>query len=94
LPIELAELYPEWLARAKPRLPAMWKRTAELSDRGLGEGLVGFCPGRALVNLAGLSFPLVAFVAAMAAGMSACDFWQDGRVGMQAARKAVAASDG
>jgi uncharacterized membrane protein YedE/YeeE len=61
---------------------------------GIGWGLVGFCPGPALVNLAGLSFPVVAFVAAMAAGMSAYDFWQDGRAGMQAARKAVAASDG
>jgi uncharacterized membrane protein YedE/YeeE len=61
---------------------------------GIGWGLVGFCPGPALVNLAGLSFPVVAFVAAMAAGMSAYDFWQESRVGLQAAPKAAAAGDG
>ncbi|MFN5672060.1 DUF6691 family protein [Bradyrhizobium sp.] len=32
-------------------------------------GLGGICPGPALVNLAGLSLPIVAFVAAMLAGM-------------------------
>ena len=43
---------------------------------GIGWGLVGFCPGPALVNLAGLSLPVVAFVAAMAVGMVGYDAWQ------------------
>jgi hypothetical protein len=36
---------------------------------GTGWGLVGICPGPALVNLAGLSAPILVFVVAMAAGM-------------------------
>ncbi len=36
---------------------------------GIGWGLVGICPGPALVNLAGLSLPMVVFVATMALGM-------------------------
>jgi hypothetical protein len=36
---------------------------------GIGWGLVGICPGPALVNLAGFSLPIVIFVAAMAIGM-------------------------
>ncbi|MBU6458126.1 MAG: YeeE/YedE family protein [Bradyrhizobium sp.] len=36
---------------------------------GLGWGLVGICPGPALVNLAGFSLPIVVFVVAMALGM-------------------------
>jgi len=36
---------------------------------GIGWGLVGICPGPALVNLAGVSLPIVVFVAAMAVGM-------------------------
>lgn len=42
---------------------------------GIGWGLVGLCPGPALVNLAGLSLPVIVFVAAMAAGMLGADFW-------------------
>ncbi|MGL5167959.1 MAG: DUF6691 family protein [Afipia sp.] len=42
---------------------------------GIGWGLVGLCPGPALVNLASLSFPVVAFVAAMAIGMIGHDVW-------------------
>jgi len=42
---------------------------------GIGWGLVGLCPGPALVNLAGLSVPVIAFVAAMAAGMIGHDAW-------------------
>ncbi len=42
---------------------------------GIGWGLVGLCPGPALVNLASLSFPVIAFVVAMAAGMIGCDAW-------------------
>ena len=36
---------------------------------GIGWGLVGICPGPALVNLAGLSIPIVVFVIAMVLGM-------------------------
>ena len=36
---------------------------------GVGWGLVGICPGPALVNLAGLSLPIVVFVGAMVIGM-------------------------
>ncbi len=36
---------------------------------GIGWGLAGICPGPALVNLAGLSLPIVVFVATMIAGM-------------------------
>jgi len=36
---------------------------------GIGWGLVGICPGPALVNLAGWSQPILVFVAAMALGM-------------------------
>jgi uncharacterized membrane protein YedE/YeeE len=42
---------------------------------GLGWGLVGLCPGPALVNLVTLSPPLIVFVVAMAAGMIAHDQW-------------------
>lgn len=42
---------------------------------GIGWGLVGLCPGPALVNLAGLSLPVIVFVAAMAAGMIGYDVW-------------------
>lgn len=42
---------------------------------GVGWGLVGLCPGPALVNLAGLSLPVIVFVAAMAAGMIGFDAW-------------------
>src|SRR5689334_11928889 len=42
---------------------------------GLGWGLVGLCPGPALVNLAGLMPGVVVFVLAMAAGMIGKDLW-------------------
>src|SRR5690242_3415799 len=41
---------------------------------GIGWGLVGLCPGPALVNLATLSPRVAAFVAAMAIGMVAQNF--------------------
>jgi uncharacterized membrane protein YedE/YeeE len=40
---------------------------------GIGWGFVGLCPGPALVNLAGLSLPMIVFVVAMAVGMLAQD---------------------
>jgi uncharacterized membrane protein YedE/YeeE len=46
---------------------------------GIGWGLVGLCPGPALVNLATLSLPVIVFVAAMAAGMILHDIWQTRR---------------
>jgi uncharacterized protein len=36
---------------------------------GIGWGLVGICPGPALVNLAGFSLPIIVFVVAMTLGM-------------------------
>jgi uncharacterized membrane protein YedE/YeeE len=43
---------------------------------GIGWGLVGLCPGPALVNLAGLGLPVIVFVAAMALGMIGVDLWR------------------
>ncbi len=43
---------------------------------GIGWGLVGICPGPALVNLAGLSLPIVVFVVAMTLGMLGYDGWR------------------
>jgi uncharacterized membrane protein YedE/YeeE len=43
---------------------------------GAGWGLVGLCPGPALVNLATLSPGLIAFVLAMSVGMALHDLWQ------------------
>jgi hypothetical protein len=43
---------------------------------GIGWGLVGICPGPALVNLAGLSGPIVVFVVAMLLGMRGFELWQ------------------
>lgn len=43
---------------------------------GIGWGLVGICPGPALVNLAGLSLPIIDFVAAMVIGMLGYELWQ------------------
>jgi uncharacterized protein len=43
---------------------------------GIGWGLCGICPGPALVNLAGLSAPIIAFVVAMIVGMFGYELWQ------------------
>jgi hypothetical protein len=42
---------------------------------GVGWGLVGLCPGPAIVDLSTLSLPVIVFVIAMAIGMSAQDAW-------------------
>ena len=42
---------------------------------GAGWGLVGLCPGPAIVNLATLSPPVLLFVTAMIAGMAAHAIW-------------------
>ncbi len=62
---------------------------------GIGWGLVGLCPGPALINIAGLSLPVIAFVIAMAAGMFGYDLWQGGRASTKKVGEAAAAmSDG
>jgi uncharacterized membrane protein YedE/YeeE len=43
---------------------------------GIGWGLCGICPGPALVNLAGLSAPIIVFVAAMVVGMGGYELWK------------------
>src|SRR6516164_1610617 len=42
---------------------------------GVGWGLIGLCPGPAIVNLSTLSLPVIIFVIAMAIGMVAHDLW-------------------
>ena len=43
---------------------------------GAGWGLVGLCPGPAIINLATLSPPVLLFVTAMIAGMAAHAIWR------------------
>jgi hypothetical protein len=43
---------------------------------GIGWGLVGICPGPALVNLAGLTLPITVFVLAMILGMIGYELWR------------------
>jgi len=59
---------------------------------GIGWGLVGLCPGPALVNLAGLSLPVIVFVAAMAAGMIGHDVWEKQKTAAPDTGTAAAAS--
>jgi uncharacterized membrane protein YedE/YeeE len=59
---------------------------------GLGWGLTGLCPGPALENVATFSPGILAFVAAMAAGMVAQDAWQRWRTA--AATRERAPADG
>jgi uncharacterized membrane protein YedE/YeeE len=63
---------------------------------GIGWGLSGICPGPALVNLAGLTMPMVVFVAAMVLGMFGYELWQRRKVAGETAGEIVAAtaSDG
>ena len=42
---------------------------------GIGWGLVGLCPGPAIVDLSTLSLPVIVFVIAMVTGMLAHDLW-------------------
>lgn len=58
---------------------------------GIGWGLVGFCPGPALVSLATLSPDVIVFVAAMTAGMILHDVWQKARPKL---RRDAALADG
>jgi uncharacterized membrane protein YedE/YeeE len=50
---------------------------------GIGWGLVGLCPGPALVNLAGLGLPVIVFVVAMALGMLGHGAWSTRRTLMR-----------
>lgn len=59
---------------------------------GIGWGLVGLCPGPALVNLAGLGLPVIVFVAAMAAGMIGQDVWSKQKAATPTSEIAIAAS--
>lgn len=63
---------------------------------GVGWGLVGLCPGPALVNLATLMPEVIVFVLAMAAGLVAKDLWDKlGSTGFALRRKTTAiGSDG
>lgn len=61
---------------------------------GIGWGLVGLCPGPALVNLAGLSLPVIAFVVAMAIGMVGYDVSQQRGASPMIEQASIPASDG
>ena len=61
---------------------------------GIGWGLVGLCPGPALVNLTGLSLPVIAFVVAMAIGMVGYDVSQQRGVSPMIEQASIPASDG
>jgi uncharacterized membrane protein YedE/YeeE len=58
---------------------------------GVGWGLTGLCPGPALENLATLSPGIVAFVAAMAAGIAGHDAWHRLRARLVREREAATA---
>ena len=60
---------------------------------GIGWGLVGLCPGPALVDLLTFSPKLRVFVAAMAAGMILHDWWRTQTTSLPAGTPATA-SDG
>jgi len=60
---------------------------------GIGWGLVGLCPGPAIENIATLSPRVIAFVAAMAAGMVLHDGLQTRRAA-RAELAAAGATDG
>lgn len=59
---------------------------------GIGWGLVGLCPGPALVNLAGFGLPVIVFVAAMAAGMIGQDVWSKQKAATPTSETAIATS--
>lgn len=62
---------------------------------GIGWGLVGLCPGPALVNLASSLPPVILFVAAMAAGIALHDVWWRRRPAQsQPDRGSLASADG
>ena len=78
--------------RAKPVLAAeySWPTRTDIDPSllmgsalfGIGWGLVGLCPGPALVNLATLMPQVFVFVLAMAAGLVTKDLWDKSRAGV------------
>lgn len=60
---------------------------------GIGWGLVGLCPGPAIVNLASFSLPVIVFVVAMAVGMLGVDLWQE-HASMPVTTTPASATDG
>jgi uncharacterized protein len=92
--------------RAKPVLAAehLWPTRTEIDPPpligsalfGVGWGLVGLCPGPALVNLATLMPQVIVFVVAMAAGLLTKDLWDKlGSTGLALGTKTTAiGSDG
>lgn len=71
--------------RTRPVLASklMWPTRTDVDQRliigsilfGVGWGLIGLCPGPALVNLAGLMPSVLVYVLAMAAGVVTKDLW-------------------
>jgi uncharacterized membrane protein YedE/YeeE len=62
---------------------------------GVGWGLVGLCPGPAVVNIASLSPRVILFVLAMIGGMAAQRWWQSRTEAADARAEAtLATSDG
>jgi uncharacterized protein len=63
---------------------------------GIGWGLAGICPGPAVLNLAGLTAPIITFVAAMVVGMFGFELWQRRGLTSEASGNTIAAtaSDG
>jgi uncharacterized membrane protein YedE/YeeE len=61
---------------------------------GTGWGLVGLCPGPALVNLTGLGFSVIVFVAAMAIGMVGYDVWLQRSAPVMTEQASIPATDG
>jgi uncharacterized protein len=59
---------------------------------GIGWGISGICPGPALVNLAGLSAPVIVFVAAMVVGMCGYELWKRRYAGGDAAKDTAGAA--
>jgi uncharacterized membrane protein YedE/YeeE len=57
-------------------MPVLAEKLQWPSRRDVDAPLIGLCPGPALVNLAGLSGPVIVFVVAMAAGMIGHDLWR------------------
>lgn len=77
--------------RTKPILAAehLWPARTDIDKHlligsalfGVGWGLVGLCPGPALVNLVTMTPEVVVFVLAMAAGLVSKDLWDTLRAG-------------
>ena len=59
---------------------------------GIGWGLAGICPGPALVNLEGLTAPIVVFVAAMVLGIFGFELWQRRTAANATAANVIAAT--